>query len=118
MCRSSDSSYNLTNSSLITVGYQLRFLTLFCTRSADLARTWYYYVMLCNGISVFLWLLSITLLIATVLLASVTAISLILHSAEVLAPVVFTLCTHRYMDSAHGHFRMGAYAGYNFHMLV
>ena len=51
MCRSSnssDSSCNLTNSSLITVGYQLRFLALLCTRPTDLACTWYYYVMLCN----------------------------------------------------------------------
>ena len=31
-----------TDSSLVKVGYQLRFLTLLCT--VDLACTWYYYV--------------------------------------------------------------------------
>ena len=41
LCRSSDSSYNSTDSLLVTVGYQLRFLALLCTRSADLACTWY-----------------------------------------------------------------------------
>ena len=45
VCSSSDSS---TDSSQITVGYQLRFLALFCTRSADLACTWYYYLIACN----------------------------------------------------------------------
>ena len=37
MCSSSNSSYNLTDSSLITVGYQLYFFGFNCTRSADLA---------------------------------------------------------------------------------
>ena len=37
VCSSSDSSYNMTDSSLISVGYQLRFLALLC---ADLACTW------------------------------------------------------------------------------
>ena len=44
VCRSSDRSYNLTDSSLVIVNYQLRFLpwTFFvCTKSADLAYTWY-----------------------------------------------------------------------------
>ena len=50
-CSSSDSSCNLTDSSQITVGYRLRFLALLCTRSADLACTWYYYLITCNRIS-------------------------------------------------------------------
>ena len=39
VCRSSDSSCNSTDSSLLSVDYQLRFLATFfvCTRSADLA---------------------------------------------------------------------------------
>ena len=44
VCKSSDRSYNLTDSSLVIVNYQLRFLpwTFFvCTKSADLAYTWY-----------------------------------------------------------------------------
>ena len=41
LCRSSDSYYNSTDSLLVTVGYQLRFLALLCNRSADLACTWY-----------------------------------------------------------------------------
>ena len=48
VCRSSDSSYNSTDSSLVTVGYRLRFLALLGTRSADLACMWYYYVIPCN----------------------------------------------------------------------
>ena len=32
VCSSSDSSYNLTDTSLISVGYQLHFLALLCTR--------------------------------------------------------------------------------------
>ena len=39
LCNSSCSSYNSTGSSLATVGYQLRFLALLGTRSADLAHT-------------------------------------------------------------------------------
>ena len=42
VCRSSDSSYNLTESSLITVDYQQRFLacTFFvCNKTADQAYT-------------------------------------------------------------------------------
>ena len=45
VCRSSDSSYNSTDSSLVTVGYQLHFLALLC---ADLACTWYYHAISCN----------------------------------------------------------------------
>ena len=48
VCSSSDSSYNLTDSSLISVGYQLSFLALLCTRSADLVCTWYYNIVACS----------------------------------------------------------------------
>ena len=44
VCRRSDSSYNSTDSSLVTVEYQLCFLRLtffVCTKSADLAYMWY-----------------------------------------------------------------------------
>jgi hypothetical protein len=60
VCSFSDRCYNSTNSSLITVGYQLRFLALLCARSADLACMWYYCVVPCNQLvryGVFLWLL-------------------------------------------------------------
>ena len=64
VCSTSDSSYNLTDSSLISVGYQLRFLASLYTRSADLACTWYYYVIACNPYwgSAFLGLLSMRVL--------------------------------------------------------
>jgi hypothetical protein len=47
VCSFSDSCYNSTDS---LVGYlsTTRFLALLCTRSADLACTWYYYVIPCN----------------------------------------------------------------------
>ena len=48
VCSSSDSSCNSTDSSVVTVGYPLRFLALLCARSADLACTWYYYIIPCN----------------------------------------------------------------------
>ena len=54
VCRCNDSSYNSTDSTLIIVGYQLRFLPLAFfvrTKSADLAYTWYteaYYIIACN----------------------------------------------------------------------
>ena len=45
-CRCSDSSYNLMDSSLVTVGSStlLGFTFFVCTGSADLACTWYYLV--------------------------------------------------------------------------
>ena len=51
VCSSSDSSCNVTDSSQIIVGHQLRFLALLCmlcTKSADLACTWHYYLIACN----------------------------------------------------------------------
>ena len=63
VCRSTDSSYDLTDSSLVTEDYQLWFLPLtffVCTKSADLAYTYMCtaaYVIACSGINAFLWLL-------------------------------------------------------------
>ena len=45
---SSDSSYNSTDSSLVIVGYRLRFLALLCTRFTDLACMWYCYIIAFN----------------------------------------------------------------------
>jgi hypothetical protein len=65
VCRSSDSSSNLTDSSLFTVDYisttlpNLGFTFFVCTRSADLACTYYYYAIACNTAIKFLWLVAL-----------------------------------------------------------
>ena len=63
-CRTNDRSYNLTDSSLITVDYQqslLAFAKLLIRHVHGLAA---YYVIACNCTCAFLWLLSMSIVYA------------------------------------------------------